>query len=124
MTDKQTLFINSYLTTFNATAAAIEAGYSPGSAGNEGWRLLKNDDIKAEIELRTNEIIAQTNDKRAKIIKFWESILDDPESSSHSKLRASENLGKYLSMFTEKIEQTMIRGAEKTIFIIEKEDLP
>lgn len=49
LTPKQELFVLEYLVDFNATQAAIRAGYSKRSAGTEGGRLLQKDEISAAI---------------------------------------------------------------------------
>lgn len=49
-TDKQAAFIDEYLKDFNATQAAIRAGYSEKTARSQGNRLLTNVDIKEAIE--------------------------------------------------------------------------
>lgn len=49
LTEKQRLFCLYYIKNFNATQAAIKAGYSPRSAHVEGCRLLKNVKVKTEI---------------------------------------------------------------------------
>ena len=41
LTDKQRLFCNYYMQSFNATQAAIKAGYSEKSAYQIGYQLLK-----------------------------------------------------------------------------------
>src|ERR1700728_4363808 len=48
---KQKLFIQAYLACKNATEAAKAAGYSAGSARQEGSRLMTNADIKARITM-------------------------------------------------------------------------
>jgi phage terminase small subunit len=54
--DKRALFIEHYLANgFNQTDAAIKAGFSPASARTEAWRLMKNADIRAEIDRRLKE---------------------------------------------------------------------
>lgn len=56
LTEKQELFVQEYLLDFNATRAAIAAGYSAGtgnaSAATMGWELLRN----PEIQLRISEV--------------------------------------------------------------------
>ena len=52
LTPKQQAFVNEYLTSHNATQAAIQAGYSQRSAYSQGQRLLK----KAEIAQRLEEL--------------------------------------------------------------------
>lgn len=45
MTTKQALFVQEYRKDFNATQAAIRAGYSPNGAGVTGVRMLKDPKI-------------------------------------------------------------------------------
>ncbi len=56
MTDKQRRFIEEYAVDFNATAAAIRAGYSEKTARSQGARLLTDVDIKAAIDARMDEL--------------------------------------------------------------------
>jgi phage terminase small subunit len=49
LTDKQRLFAEIYVHNFNATQAAIKAGYAYESAFVEGCRLLKNAKVKAYV---------------------------------------------------------------------------
>jgi phage terminase small subunit len=121
MTDKQTLFIEHYLTHFNATRAAIEAGYSEATARSIGCELSTNPDIKPVIDARIKEIIAQTDDKRAMLIQFWIDIINNPDSSESGKLKASDSLGKYLALFTERIELAGNVTLKNTTFVIENE---
>lgn len=53
--DQQELFVSAYLRTFNATRAAIEAGYSEATAYSQGSRLLKNVEISARVQARLRE---------------------------------------------------------------------
>jgi phage terminase small subunit len=55
MTNKQRIFIDEYLRSFNATRAAIRAGYSKKTARSIGCENLTNPDIKAEIDARLAE---------------------------------------------------------------------
>lgn len=123
LTDKQTLFINSYLVHFNATRAAIEAGYSEDTAYNIGWENVRKPEIKAVIDERIKEIISQTDDKRAFLIRFWVDIINDPESSENGKLKASENLAKYLAMFTERVEHSGSLTVDNTVFVVETSEI-
>lgn len=50
ITNKQARFIDEYLVDFNATQAAIRAGYSPKTAYSQGSRLLKDVEISAAIK--------------------------------------------------------------------------
>ena len=55
LTKKQRVFIEEYLQCWNATEAALRAGYSKRSAGQIASRLLKKDNIAEEIEKRISE---------------------------------------------------------------------
>lgn len=53
LSNKQTIFVESYLATWNAAEAARQAGYS--HARSQGHRLLTNVDISKEIKCRIDE---------------------------------------------------------------------
>lgn len=55
LTKKQRVFIEEYLQCWNATEAALRAGYSERTARQQGSRLLTNVDISKEIEKRIRE---------------------------------------------------------------------
>lgn len=68
-TNKQTAFITEYLYDFNATQAAIRAGYSPKTAYSIGHELLKKPEIQeaiqAEIDqraMKADEILLRLSD--------------------------------------------------------------
>lgn len=57
LTEKQRLFCIYYIKCFNATKAAIKAGYSKNSAGEQGYQLLQKPSIKNEIQrLKRNKL--------------------------------------------------------------------
>lgn len=56
LTDKQRLFCIYYLKSFNATQAAIKAGYSPDTAHVQGSRLLSNAKVASEIRRLKGEM--------------------------------------------------------------------
>lgn len=56
LTNKQRVFIDEYLIDFNATQAAIRAGYSAKTAGSIGAENLTKPEIKEEIEARLAEV--------------------------------------------------------------------
>ena len=53
---RRTRFVKEYLIDQNATRAAIAAGYSEATAGQAGARLLKNVQIRSQIEQKNEEI--------------------------------------------------------------------
>lgn len=62
LTDKQEAFCKEYLIDFNATQAAIRAGYSEKTAYNAGWQNVK----KCEIQERLTEL----KNKRAERVEI------------------------------------------------------
>ena len=56
LTDKQERFAQAYILHRNATEAAKAAGYAPRSAYNQGYRMLKNDEIIERIADLENEL--------------------------------------------------------------------
>lgn len=56
LTPKQQVFISEYLKSFNATAAALAAGYSEKTARQVGSENLSKPDIKAHIAARLDEV--------------------------------------------------------------------
>lgn len=57
LTDKQRLFCIYYIKYFNATKAAIKAGYSKDTAGEQGYQLLQKTSIQSEIKkLKANKL--------------------------------------------------------------------
>src|SRR5690606_10986750 len=62
VTPKQKAFIDEYLKVFNATQAAIRAGYSEASANNIGPENLVKSSIAAEIQRRVAERTMTTNE--------------------------------------------------------------
>lgn len=55
MNDKQAAFVNEYLLDFNATQAALRAGYSEKTAYSIGWENLKKPEIAKRIQERLAE---------------------------------------------------------------------
>jgi phage terminase small subunit len=55
---KQLRFAQEYPTDYNATQAALRAGYSPKTARSQGQRLLTIVDIQAKIQERQKELAA------------------------------------------------------------------
>ena len=69
LTDKQRRFIDAYLGTakFNATAAALEAGYAQSSAHSTGWDNLRKPEIAKAIAERMDEFAMSEAEAIARI---------------------------------------------------------
>ena len=57
LTERQEIFAQAYIIHRNATEAAKTAGYSLKSANNQGYRMLKNDEIQERIADLENELV-------------------------------------------------------------------
>ena len=55
LSEKQQCFVEEYAKDYNAKQAAIRAGYSAHTAEQQGYRLLKHVQVKAEIEQRLTD---------------------------------------------------------------------
>ena len=106
LTLKQRRFIEEYLIDFNATQAAIRAGYSENSAGQIGEQNLKKLEIKSEIDRLTAQMTEKAIVTKEMVLQ---GLLDEArmydEGASHSaRVSAWAHLGKHLGIFTDKLE--------------------
>lgn len=108
LTAKQQMFINEYLIDFNATQAAIRAGYSESTAQQIGSENLLKPVIKIEIDKRMKEFEEKALVTKEMVIKGLLSEAQEyGEGASHSARVASwAHLGKHLNMFTDKVDLT------------------
>ena len=101
LTAKRQLFVNEYVIDWNATQAAIRAGYSPKTAQEQSSRLLSNPEVKVAIdvvrqgavercEVTVDKVLADLEETRKKALHAGQ---------YSSAVRASELQGKYLKMF-------------------------
>lgn len=106
LTNKQQRFVAEYLVDLNATQAAIRAGYSQKTAYSQGQRLLKN----VEVAKAVSQHAANTSEKldlsAERVLRgLFEEATRTGEGSSHgARVSAWGLLGKYHSLFTDKIE--------------------
>ena len=107
-TNKQKAFIAEYLKDFNATQAAIRAGYSKHTARSQGQRLLTNVDISNEIrailaekQMSADEALLLTaNIARGDMADFMD------ESTLMLDLRKAKEMGK--TRLIKKIKQRTV----------------
>lgn len=79
LNDRQIRFVQEYCKDFNATQAAIRAGYSEKTAGVQGHELLKNPKISEAVEERKLEIAAMTKLDASWVVKRWMELTEaDP----------------------------------------------
>ena len=108
LTPKQQRFVDEYLIDLNATQAAIRAAYSPKTAEQQGFQLLKKTSVSEAIEQAQKERQKRTLVTQDDVIRGLLTEAEwQGEGSSHSaRVSAWAHLGKHLNMFTDKIEHT------------------
>lgn len=77
LTDKQQAFVAHYLTCWNATQAALLAGYSERSAGAIGHENLKKPEIAEEIKKRVAALTLTANETLVRMSEQARGIPDD-----------------------------------------------
>jgi phage terminase small subunit len=121
LTAKQQTFVAEYLANgFNATQAAISAGYSAKTADSQACRLLKLPAVAAAVEEGKRERLEDLEITGARVLKEIGKVAfaDRPfmllnevggsgfEVKLKDKIRALELLGKNQKLFTEKVEHS------------------
>ena len=74
LNDRQQRFVQEYCKDFNATQAAIRAGYSEKTAGQQAHELLKNPEIAEAIEERKEQLAALVEIDAAWVLRQWKQI--------------------------------------------------
>lgn len=133
LTDKQQRFVDEYLIDLNAKQAAIRSGYSAKTAEQQGSRLLSNAKVRDAVEAGkakvanrievTQDYVLSTIVSTVERCKQSEEVRDRKGDivltetadgsvvpayvfNANGVLKGAELLGKYLGMFTEKVEHT------------------
>lgn len=101
---KQRAFTVEYMKDKNATQAAIRAGYSAKTARSIANELLTKPDIVKAIKELESAAQVKAGLTVEKIVERINRIAEDPDVAPRDRLKADELLGKYLGMFTEKVE--------------------
>jgi phage terminase small subunit len=128
---RQQKFCQEYLLDFNATQAAIRAGYSKKTARQIGQQNLTKLDIKKYLSQITEKITKKMElDAQYVITKIHETYLFNSEVEEKKKrdntvhksmrnakvaLKSLELLGKYFKLFTEVVETRNYEEIEKRL---------
>ena len=127
MTEKQKRFCDEYLIDYNATQAAIRAGYSPKTAYSIGDENLKKPELKSYLEAEQEKLHNAKTADAQEVMEYLTAVLRGESSASvvvvegvgdgcseartitkppdeKERLKAAELLGKRFGMFTDKID--------------------
>lgn len=77
ISNKQKAFINEYLQCWNATKAAIKAGYSEKTAYSSGSRLLKKVEVSEAIAIRVKDMVMSGDEALTLLSDQARGTLDD-----------------------------------------------
>src|SRR3990167_9329890 len=77
LTPKQRVFIEQYLTCWNATEAARRAGYSPRTAQEQASRLLSNVIVSSAIDARISELKAGADEVLLRLASHSRGTMED-----------------------------------------------
>jgi len=106
LTPVQKRFTKEYPIDFNGRAAYMRASGTTNakSAGVQASKLLKMPKVKEMIDAYVQEQLGPLEKDLLGNVKFWISIRNDDSARPADRLKASEMLAKYRSMFVEKKE--------------------
>lgn len=107
LTDKQEQFCLEYVVDFNATQAAIRAGYSENTASEIGYENLRKPQIAERLSALRSEAATATELTREFVIQ---GLMDLARSGSteSARVRSYELLGKHLALFTDRLEISQV----------------
>ena len=96
---KRELFIEEYVKSLNATQSAINAGYSPKTARQQGHRLLTNANIKKKIDDLLKQRLENCNVDTEFILQGLKDIATNEHYPCKDRVKAYSLLGDYLQMW-------------------------
>ena len=104
MMQRKAEFVSHYMITKNATESARRCGYSEKSAYNQGYRLMRDDDVQKMLVMEQSELKERHLKEHDDIIERLkeEALGDVAGHTGGSRLKALELLMKYYGMIDEK----------------------
>ncbi|WP_227936020.1 terminase small subunit [Alkalihalobacillus deserti] len=95
LTPKQQAFVHEYIKDYNATQAAIRAGYSRRRASEIGYQLLQKNTVSDAVQALQDDIKSTLrmqflNDARLARNVLYE-VMTNPESSDRDKITAAKD---------------------------------
>jgi phage terminase small subunit len=122
MNARQKRFCDEYLIDYNATQAAIRAGYSPKTAKVTGAKMLTNANLKAYIDEQLERIHNEKTADAQEVLEYLTAVMRgqhteqtlqligdgvqkiaDIDVSAKERLKAAELIGKRYGMFKDNV---------------------
>jgi hypothetical protein len=121
LTEKQQRFVEYYLIDLNATQAAIRAGYSAKSAGQQGSAMLKNPKVAEAIAAGQAKRAEETGITQSYVVERLKIEAERTgEGSSHgARVSALIQLGKHTGGFADEHKHGFTPGQGRVRFVME-----
>lgn len=100
-------FIDLYIAGMDASHAVVKSGWkcNPAAAAVQATRLLKNTEIKTEIERRQKVLTEKTDIKKEVILNGLKNIFDNGEQQTKDRINAAAQINKMLGFYaSEKVD--------------------
>lgn len=104
LNERQKAFCEHYAACFNATEAAVKAGYSKKTAYSIGQRLLKNVEIQNYLQTLTEAAKTGRIATIDEVLTYLSDTMRNEEEQTKERTKAAELLGKRYGMFIERRE--------------------
>ena len=107
LTPVQRKFVEEYLKDPSDNGAAYQrasGSQNKKSCGVQASKLMKLPKIQEAIQKAAEDTLGERKVAILKNVDFWLSIRDNEDNRTADRMKASENLGKYMQMFVEKKE--------------------
>ena len=99
-------FVRQYLIDFDVKRAALEAGYKPANAREQGDGLLRHPDVQRVMQMEMEERLKESRRNEDDVLRDIQDVGKEAREKGDLKscLRALELEGKHYCMFTEKVQ--------------------
>ena len=106
LTPKQSLFIDHYIETLNGTESYLKTFGTQNrvTAATESSKLLRNPQIKAEVDRRLEALRDPLIASAQQVLTFLTEMMGKEDAKDTDRIRAAELLGKRYALFTDKID--------------------
>lgn len=107
LTPKEMRFCEEYVKDFNGAGAVRRANLCPEKpeyAAQYATKYLAKDAVKDYIQQLMNVMSEKCSTTADDLLKFWSTVMLDPNESTNNRLKASDYLGKALGVFTVKVD--------------------
>lgn len=106
LNERQKAFCEHYAACFNATEAAVKAGYSKKTAYSIGNENLKKPEIQNYLQTLTETAKTGRIATADEVLEYLSETMRDGAENRRERTKAAELLGKRYGIFTEKQEPT------------------